>query len=359
VTPREIVKAALHFQHPARIPFTLPKPWQRDLMGVGREPARNRKQSGWERRGDAWYRTDEMGNIWRRVVETTSGEVLEGVIEKDWRLLDSYEWPDVADPAIWEKAAARCRELHAQGFYVLGSINWPFNTTRYMRRLEVYLADLIGERENVLRLLGRGTDMTVTEIENYARIGADGVFGCEDWGTQDRLLVSPKMWREIFKPVFRRICEAAHARGIEVFLHSCGHVTEVMDDWVEVGLDCCQFDQPELHGIDYLAERYRGRLTIWSPVDIQRTLQTRDVKKIQRAAKEYVEKLGGAGRGGQAVGGFIAGYYGSNEGIGLDPKVQAAACRAFTRYGDPRNLLGLPEELRRVDKQNGSPPAMP
>jgi hypothetical protein len=34
-------------------------------------------------------------------------------------------------------------------------------------------------------------------------------------------------------------------------------------------------------------------------------------------------------------GGFIAGYYGSNEGIGLDPAVQDIACRAFVKYGAP------------------------
>jgi len=65
------------------------------------------------------------------------------------------------------------------------------------------------------------------------------------------------------------------------------------------------------------------------PGGIQRTLQTRDPARIEAAAREYVEKLGRFG------GGFVAGYYGSNEGIGMDPAVQAVACRAFMRYGDP------------------------
>jgi len=348
MTAREVVKATLHFARPPRVAFTLPPPWPRDIASIAREAARNGRQTPWKKLNDGWYRMDEMGNVWRRLNESTTGEVFVGVLEKSWDLLDRYEWPDVNDPAIWRKPAARCQELHRQGLYVLGNIHWPFNTTRYMRRLEVYLADLVAEREHVARLLRRATDMTVAEIENYARIGADGIFGCEDWGTQERLLINPRMWREIFKPLFQRICQTAHAHGMGVFLHSCGRVTEVLDDWVEVGIDCCQFDQPELHGIDYLAARYHGRLTIWSPVDIQRTLQTRNVRRIHEAARDYVTKLGGVRGDGQVEGGFIAGYYGSNEGIGLPPKYQDAACRAFVRFGDPRNRLGLPVQLRRV-----------
>ena len=98
---------------------------------------------------------------------------------------------------------------------------------------------------------------------------------------------------------------------------------------MEAGIDVCQFDQPELHGIDYLSENFGGRMTFWCPVDIQKTLQTGDPVKVETAAKEYVEKLGCFG------GGFIAGYYASNDAIKVDPELQAVACRAFMKYGDP------------------------
>ena len=189
--------------------------------------------------------------------------------------------------------------------------------------------DVLLEPARVRELLGRLTEMFAREIERYADAGADAVMAAEDWGTQDRLLVSPEVWRELFKPGFRTLCEAAHSRGMKVFLHSCGRNTAIIEDWIEVGIDVCQFDQPELHGIDYLAEHFGGRMHFWCPVDIQGTLQTRDAGRIEAAAREYVEKLGSFG------GGFVAGYYNSNEAIGLDPEVQAIACRAFMKYGDP------------------------
>ena len=112
-------------------------------------------------------------------------------------------------------------------------------------------------------------------------------------------------------------------------MHSCGKTTVIIPDLIEAGIDLLQFDQPQLHGLDQLA-RFHGQITFWCPVDIQKTLQTQDAAKIEADARAMVELLGGP------EGGFIAGYYGGNEAIGLDPKVQDVACRAFSKYGDYR-----------------------
>ena len=112
-------------------------------------------------------------------------------------------------------------------------------------------------------------------------------------------------------------------------MHSCGKTTVIIPDLIEAGIDVLQFDQPQLHGLDNLA-RFHGQITFWCPVDIQTTLQTGDAARIEADAREMIDKLGGKD------GGFIAGYYSGNEAIGLDPKWQDIACRAFTQYGDYR-----------------------
>ena len=326
---REIVKMSLEFAGPPRIPYGMGGGFPRDMHSVGRKGAPNSRAKSWKKYDDYWEMIDEWGNVWRRLESITKGEVYRGVIEDSWDLLDTYEFPKTDGADLYENARARCEELHDKGYFVLGSVGWPFNIARYMRRMENFLADVAGEKERVKDLLGRITDIREVEIYRMAEAGVDGIMSGEDWGTQDRLLVNPKAFREIFKPCFEQLCGAAHSRGLSVWFHSCGHVTEVLEDWVEAGIDVCQFDQPELHGIDYLSANFGGRMHFWSPVDIQRTLQTGDAARVEVAAKEYVEKLGCFG------GGFVAGYYGSNEAIGVDPEIQAAACRAFMKYGDP------------------------
>ena len=147
-------------------------------------------------------------------------------------------------------------------------------------------------------------------------------------------MVSPDMWREIFKPEFKALAGRAHDHGLFVLMHTCGKMTAVLDDMIECGVNCFQFDQPRLHGIEHLAEQFGGRATFWCPVDIQTTLQTKDPQQIRGDAERMIDALGGKDGTGGFRGGFIAGYYGGNEAIGLTDDVQEIACKAFVEYGN-------------------------
>jgi hypothetical protein len=124
------------------------------------------------------------------------------------------------------------------------------------------------------------------------------------------------------------LCGIAQDCGIRVFLHSCGQITAIVPWLMDAGVDLFQFDQPELHGLDALeSHQARGKVTFWCGVDIQTTLQTRDEGLIRAKAREMLDRLW-AGRGG-----FVAGFYGDNASIGLEPKWQEYACDEFERYG--------------------------
>jgi hypothetical protein len=110
-------------------------------------------------------------------------------------------------------------------------------------------------------------------------------------------------------------------------MHSCGKITTIIPDLIESGVDLLQFDQPAIHGIDTLAAfQDAAKVTYWCPVDIQTTLQTKDECAIRQEANEMLEKLW---RGG----GFVAGFYGDEHSIGLEPKWQQIASDEFLRTG--------------------------
>jgi uroporphyrinogen decarboxylase len=176
------------------------------------------------------------------------------------------------------------------------------------------------------RLAARVIPLLCRCMDNWAQAGADAVMFAEDWGTQDRLLVSPAMWRRIFRPYFEALCGHARERGLSVWMHSCGYIYDIINDLIACGVAVLQFDQPGLYGVDRLAAEFGGRVTFYCPVDIQRVLPTGDIPRIQAFARELIDKLGARG------GGFIAGYYGSLQGIGVQPEWQDAACRAFVEH---------------------------
>lgn len=319
---REIVFRTVEFTGPERLAGSMPPPYWNDFCSD-----RYRLQNDapeWQDVGNGRQEyVDEWGNTWARLETYSKGEVVRGAVE-DIDDVFTVPLPDLANPANFDGLFRYAED----GKFCIGNLpGFPFNIARKMRRLDQFLMDLLLERDKICVLLKRIEDLLADTIVQYARAGADAVMFPEDWGTQKGMMISPAMWREVFKPGFERLCSVAHEHGIKVFMHSCGKITAIIPDLIEAGIDVLQFDQPQLHGLDELA-RFHGQITFWCPVDIQTTLQTRDAALIEADARAMIEKLGGPD------GGFIAGYYTSNEAIGLDPRWQDVACKAFTKYGD-------------------------
>jgi len=323
MTSREIIKAVLDFKAPPRVGMALPDPYLDDMLSSHR---RSPPRVPLEPEGGELKRwRDEWGITWASLTEFDKGEVVEPAIP-DWSQLPAYNPPDLGKEEDYD----HCTKVFAEdnGHFRIGHIpGFVFNVARKLRKLENYLCDLVMERANTERLHELVRTELLKNIERIASAHADAIMFPEDWGTQDRLMIDPAMWREIFKPEFATLVEAAHDRGLYVIMHSCGKMTDIIEDLIECGIDCLQFDQPRLHGIELLSERFGGRIAFWCPVDIQTTLQTRDASAIRAEAKLLIERLGGFD------GGFIAGYYSGNEAIGLTPDVQDIACKAFMEYG--------------------------
>lgn len=328
MTSREIIRRVLSYDQPPRIGFTY-GPWRgqsrlNDLAGVSPGPALGfddkRRLDG--EGGEQWV--DEWGCTWRRIAgHTDKGEVVAPAIAA-WDQLDTYQPPRLDDPARYAHGLQVREQYHDR--YLLGSLTGCcFNRARYLRTFEGYLADCAGSPEMIHRLNRLVSDIVLAQVDIYADLGCDGVLFAEDWGTQDRLLVSPRMWHEMFEWTFSRLIERAHRRNLTVWMHSCGYVREIIPPLVALGLDVFQFSQPEIHGLDLLAE-CRGRATMWCSVDAQRTLPTGDEALIRQQAREMVAKLGGQG-------GFIAKDMGDPGSLGVDPLWLQWGYEEFKRAG--------------------------
>ena len=326
---REIIKRCIEFTGPERIgyEFTPPHPsdfvhggWGRASRLVYEEEDPTIREEVPDFPGQL-YR-DAYGSIWGRLNDRHSGEVVKGVLQDGWHKLDGYQLPDFVSPRLYDDV-----EAHFAAFpdaYKVGMLpGFPFAIMRYMRRMDHFLMDLLVHEREVLRLNEMVVAMLLGCIDNWARIGADGVMFAEDWGTQDRLLVSPALWRRLFKPSFQVLVERAHAHGLHVLMHSCGYIYEIIEDLIEVAIDVLQLDQPELLGVERLSREFGGRIAFFCPVDIQRVMQTGDKATIQREARRMVELLGCFN------GGFMAKDYPQWEAIGVPDEWAQWAREAF------------------------------
>jgi uroporphyrinogen-III decarboxylase len=139
-------------------------------------------------------------------------------------------------------------------------------------------------------------------------------------------MLPPKLFRKYFKPRYARVYKEAHRLGMLTFLHSCGHIADLLDDLIEAELDVIQMDQQENMGMENLARRFGGRLCFWCPVDIQQTMVFGSVDDVRSYARRLISTFG------RFTGGFIAQWYASPAAVDHSQEKITAMSETFVKY---------------------------
>jgi len=313
MTSREIVNRTIRFQGAGRLPYEFPPKYGSDFYFIGMSPSPdNRPRNG----------VDEWGAIWENIGEMNLGEVKDFPL-KSWQEFDKLSIPDIRDPVRWEGLAG-ARAQAGDKFILAGGIS-IYERVHFIRGLQNTWMDIYDEPKNLGKLIDILVDMNLYAIHRYAEVGADGLIFCDDWGLQNRLMIAPAAWRELWKPRYARIFAAARAAGMLTFLHSCGHIVDILDDLIEIGLDVIHMDQQENMGLELLGKRFGGRLTFFSPVDIQQTMAHGSNDEIRAYCWKMAQLLG------RRTGGFIPRWYGDPKGAGHRSEAIDIMCEEFLK----------------------------
>ena len=314
MTSKENVIETIRFGNPERMPYNLPEKYGTDFAFTGITPSPDDRPQG---KGIA---TDEWGAVWENIGICSLGEVKEYPL-KDWKDFSSLNIPDITVGQRWESLDGA--RTGAGEKFLLGSGISIYERVHFIRGLENTWMDIYQAPEQLCKLIDVLVEMNLYTIEKYAEAGVDGLIFCDDWGLQDRLMISPDMWRQIWKPRYKRIYQAAHDHGILTFLHSCGNIVEILDDLIEIGLDVIHMDQQENMGLELLGTRFGGRITFYSPVDIQKVMTNGTLDDICAYCRKMVETLG------RPNGGFIPRWYEDPVGAGHSQEALDAMCQEF------------------------------
>ncbi len=185
----------------------------------------------------------------------------DGAIRKDWKNRTStpellgftlstrraweehrerFAWSD--DRVDWDNALARNRELRESGKFVTFSTAFGYDRMAMVVGPENLLMAMVEDPEWVYDVLGTSIDICIAALEEMTGRGFefDGCYVCDDLGYKHRPFFSPAMYRELLFPHHKRFCDAAHALGLKVILHSCGNVNQHVPALIEAGFDCLQ-----------------------------------------------------------------------------------------------------------------------
>ncbi len=172
-------------------------------------------------------------------------------------LEDIEDWDQVRVPDVsrfdWAGLAERYRTVdRSERLMAATLLMGPFERTSVLSSFEDCLVNAISEPECYSNLIGKIADYKIALIDRlYQAVKPDVINLHDDWGTARSTFMSPQLWRETIKPHIRRIYDAIHQRGMLVCQHSCGQISELIPDLIEMGADLWEaqitcYDLPDL-----------------------------------------------------------------------------------------------------------------
>ncbi|MGQ9730399.1 MAG: uroporphyrinogen decarboxylase family protein [Candidatus Zipacnadales bacterium] len=324
MTSYEIVRRPIEFDVPERIPIRFAALGIDDTFGVGLQPAR-----GW--RPSQPYE-DEWGVVWTPPPKGISnmGQP-KGHNLRSLEALDDVPWPDPHDDHRFTTIEEQL--VNAGEKYVLVGCGFTFfERMHYLRGMPELFIDLYENPRGVHELAERVLAFPVgiaEEIGKRFRGRIHGMAMTDDWGTQEAAFISLPMFREFFKPYYQRLYDAIHDAGMHAWMHSCGHVNDIIGEWIDCGLDVVNLQQPRNLGIEQIGTRYRGQICFESLCDIQMTLPWKGADAIREEARLLIEHWA------TPRGGFILSDYGDGAAIGVPLEKKRLMLEAFVELAAP------------------------
>lgn len=214
--------------------------------------------------------------------------------------LDGYEFPDPRAEGIFDTANKQIAEN--QDKYLVAMVWWTmFERMHLLRGFENALIDYLQYPDKFERLQKKVFGYAMALLDHWVDAGVDGIYFSDDWGDNKGLLIDPRVWRKLWKPLYRELFGRVRGAGMHVWLHCCGNMTEILPDLIELGLNVLNPIQPKAMNVAELAKTYGGKLCFYGGVDVQSTLPHGTPEDVRREVKYYIDTLG------KFNGGYIGG----------------------------------------------------
>ena len=300
--PRELVHRTLEFNKPSGVPRQLwLLPWASELYPeqvkkiqsdfpddiVPAPVVYNQKLKTIGEQYSVGTFVDEWGCVFENKQSGIIGEVKEPLV-KTWDDVEKVCPPQERLTLEVEKVNDFCRS--SDKFVMSPCCARPFERIQFIRGTENIYMDLVMQPDGFKDLLNKVHQFKLNELQLWARTDVDALFFMDDWGTQRSLLISPVMWRDIFKPLYKEYIDIAHNNGKKIFMHSDGYILDIIPDLIELGLDALN-SQIFCMDVEELGKQFKGKVTFWGEIDRQHILPEGSKEDVIEAVKQVKDAL--------------------------------------------------------------------
>jgi uroporphyrinogen-III decarboxylase len=309
MTPRELVFRAIQHEPAPRVPRELwALPWAErhypaELAAIRRDFPADIIQPQMEQPRPACVQgdrhavgtyVDEWGCVFENLQDGVIGEVKDPIVKSYASDLDKIRPPVELLGIDIDEINRQCgrTDRFVQGVWGIQL----FERMQFLRGTENLFMDFIDRPAGLFELRDRIHEWNLKVVDLWMRTDVDAIAWPDDWGSQRALLMSPEVWRELLKPCYREYVERVRASGKLVMVHSDGHIFDIYEDLIEIGVHAVN-SQLFCMDIEEVGRRFKGRLCFWGEIDRQHVLpfgSTDDVRRaVQRVANALYDGTGG------------------------------------------------------------------
>jgi uroporphyrinogen decarboxylase len=213
--------------------------------------------------------------------------------------VEDYEFPDPLAEGRFDDAATYIDDYKGD-YFIIGDMELTmFDLMHLCVGMEKLLIDMATGAPYVEPLIEKAKDFSLAIGRKLVSMGVDGIWAGDDFGGQQGMLISPRMWRRYFKERYREIySELKHLNPDVIVMQHCdGAVAPIIGDWIEVGLEVFNPVQPNVpgHEPEELKARFGHQLSFWGAIDQQKLLPFGAPREIEADAKAKIDVLGKGG----------------------------------------------------------------
>jgi uroporphyrinogen decarboxylase len=158
--------------------------------------------------------------------------------------VEAHPWPDMDDPTRVAHVKAAAQKLADENQYAIVATPWllfPLERAFEMQRMDKFLTNMIKRPDFALALLRRNLSLCKTLMGHFlAELGdnVDIIKIGDDLGMNNSLLMSPKMYRQMLKPIHAEYITFIKERTkAKLMFHTDGDILPLIPDFIEMGVD--------------------------------------------------------------------------------------------------------------------------
>ena len=210
------------------------------------------------------------------------------------RQIEDYPFPDYLAEWGHDHLETRVESLHAHGYPVSGWCQRIFQTAWYLRSREQLFLDFHESPAMAEAILERVTQISRSLAVRVAEAGVDVLKMADDIGMQDRMMISPTMWRRWIKPRAASVFAAARKVNprLHIAYHTDGHFEPVIPDLIDIGVNILNTVQPECMDVFKVKRQWGREVSLMGTVGVQSTLRFGSPAEVRDMVKEQIEVLG-------------------------------------------------------------------